>query len=211
MWAPSDTIFDATVAMGQAAAALEQSSPQLAARLINDRNRVIAELPPVSVKRAAELLGQSRPTIYSWLTRGVLKPAVPRDGGPRRVDAESIASLLPAIREWLEEGGTRRALGVILNRLDSEIDHQLMTVVEHGVAGEKGIPRASPGGFGDIGMTIGELREARRTPTRATGRARRESPASSDRRRGAPKARNTESAARRVRAPDRPATPREHA
>lgn len=93
--------------------------PDMAARLERDRELLLDSADPLTVTATAGLLGQSRQTIHDWLKRGILDTHPAGSKGKLLVDPRSIVGLLPFIKEWREAGGTKRALGIIITRLEA--------------------------------------------------------------------------------------------
>ena len=207
MRAPVEAEVDLAIAMNGAIETLLAENPKAAQGLGQARDDWLKSFPPLSVARTAEMLELSRPTIYDWLARGVLKPARGASGTPQRVDARSLMTILPVIREWHAAGTTKRALGAILDRLDLERDRELMrNVAANRSTSDEGY-EILDGGFGNLGPTLKEKRAAAKA-SEATSTARPRSSSPSGPQRRVTKPRSKVAAASASRAQRRPAKKR---
>jgi hypothetical protein len=129
---------------------VRERDPVVATRLDHDRELLLDAAAPLTVKATAELFGQSRPTIHDWLKRGILDAHPAGSRGKVLIDLRSVATLLPFIDEWREAGGTKRALGVIVARLEQSETAELLANARND---SKGRPLIRPGAIG-IGVDV---------------------------------------------------------
>jgi hypothetical protein len=97
----------------------------VASRLDKDRETILEQHGPLTTDEAARLLGTTRPTVLSWTKRGVLDRHWRSTPFRGLVTAASVAAILPAIREWNDNGRDGRALRKILERMRDDLDTEL--------------------------------------------------------------------------------------
>jgi len=91
--------------------------------LVRSAEDRLAELEPVlSVVRAAEELGVTRPTVYSWIRSGVLKPAASRGVTVRSVDA--LRREFDELRRLPNAGSKQRRLATLAATSAIASDHK---------------------------------------------------------------------------------------
>ncbi len=75
----------------------------VAEALETDVFKLLTQVPSLSVAQVAELLGQSRPTIYEWIKAGYL---LTQEAGANGVSIspESLLAIIPILHEWEEQG-----------------------------------------------------------------------------------------------------------
>lgn len=129
--------------------------PVVAARLDHDRDLLLDSADPLTVSAAAKLLGQSRQTVHAWLARGVLDRHPSSTNGKVMIDTRTIAPLLPFIDEWRQAGGTKRALGMIIGRLEEDETAELL---KHARTDSEGRPVVEEGATG-FGISLDDVSE----------------------------------------------------
>jgi len=77
--------------------------PESAAIIEARADELLASVAGLSVAEVAELLGQSRPTIYEWVKAGYL---VAQDAAAKgmSISPRSLMILIPILDQWEEEG-----------------------------------------------------------------------------------------------------------
>jgi excisionase family DNA binding protein len=79
----------------------------LAERLEAASDELLEDVPDLSVADVAQLLGQSRPTIYEWVRQGFLL-AQAAEGRGLRISPASLLVILPIVMEWQQAGRRER-------------------------------------------------------------------------------------------------------
>lgn len=102
---------------------IRDAHPEVAAALEADSYALLVEVPAVSVAQAADLLGQSRPTIYEWIKAGHL---LTDDADKRgvKVSPESLVAIIAILREWELEGGEGRPSRYLREWFDGAIERR---------------------------------------------------------------------------------------
>ena len=77
--------------------------PEVAAALEADSAQLIETVPTVSVAEAADLLGQSRPTVYEWIKAGYLLSEEARTRG-LTISPSSLLKLMVVLEQWEDDG-----------------------------------------------------------------------------------------------------------
>jgi len=82
---------------------VREDHADVAAAIEADSEALSAGLSNLSVAQVAELLGQSRPTIYEWLKAGYL---VSEEAAARgmSISPRSLMTLIPILGQWEEQG-----------------------------------------------------------------------------------------------------------
>jgi hypothetical protein len=124
----------------------------VAAGLDRNRELLIESADPLTVKATAELFGQSRQTIHDWLQRGILDAHPAGSKGKLLIDPRSVEALLPFIDEWRQAGGTKRALGIIVSRLEAA---ETAALLSHAEKDSRGRPVIREGAIG-LGVDLDE-------------------------------------------------------
>ncbi len=77
--------------------------PDVAAALESHSAALIETVPCLSVADVADLLGQSRPTIYEWVKAGYL---LSEEAGAQSmsISANSLVKLIPILDQWEDDG-----------------------------------------------------------------------------------------------------------
>lgn len=102
---------------------IRDAFPDVAAALEADSYTLLVDVPAVSVAQAADLLGQSRPTIYEWIKAGHLL-AAEADSRGLKVSPESLVTIIPILREWGLEGGEGRPSRYLREWFDGAIERR---------------------------------------------------------------------------------------
>jgi excisionase family DNA binding protein len=102
---------------------IRDAFPEVAAALEADGHRLLVDVPSVSVAQAADLLGQSRPTIYEWIKAGHLL-AVEADSRGIKLAPESLLTIIPVLREWELEGREGRPSHFLREWFDGAIERR---------------------------------------------------------------------------------------
>src|SRR5690349_19400604 len=82
---------------------IRAAHPEEAAALEADSAALLASIPGLSVSEVADLLGQSRPTIYEWVKEGYL---VSEEASTRgmSISPGSLMTLIPILEQWEDDG-----------------------------------------------------------------------------------------------------------
>lgn len=92
--------------------------PDVAEAINRDVSTLLGGMAALTVAEAANELGQSSPTIRSWIRAGLL-PAQ-RLGGQMRVPAQSLLPLLGILEVWHAEGSPGRPSVFVKRWIDGE-------------------------------------------------------------------------------------------
>ncbi|MDA8283653.1 MAG: hypothetical protein M0Z42_10275 [Actinomycetota bacterium] len=92
--------------------------PRLRKRLVQVRDRRLAEVPGVSVSVAARMLGLSPQSVRAWMSAGVLD-AVP-GSRPIKVSTGRLAEVASLIARLRRAGKDRDLLRAVVDRLEDE-------------------------------------------------------------------------------------------
>lgn len=101
-----------------AAIADDSVAPEVRRRLVQVRDRRLAEVPGVSVATAARALGLSGQSVRSWVEAGVLD-AVP-GSQPLQVSTKRVAEVASLVHRLREAGQDRELLRAVVDRLEDE-------------------------------------------------------------------------------------------
>jgi excisionase family DNA binding protein len=95
--------------------------PEVAAALEADSVQLIETVPAVSVAEAADLLGQSRPTVYEWIKAGYLLSEEARTHG-LSVSPSSLVKLMAVLGQWDDDGRPGRPSRLLRRWVGGELD-----------------------------------------------------------------------------------------
>jgi len=95
--------------------------PEVAAELEAGSRKLLDAVPSLSVAQVADLLEQSRPTIYEWIKAGYLLTEEAARRGVR-VSPESLLVLIPILHEWQDQGRVGRPSRLLQEWLDGALE-----------------------------------------------------------------------------------------
>jgi excisionase family DNA binding protein len=112
-------LFKLAIDLLNQAEAVRADHPDVAAALEAHSESLLLSIAGLSVADVAELLGQSRPTIYEWIKEGYL---VSQEAGRKgmSISPRSLMLLVPILDQWGEEGRQGRPSRLFRKWFESE-------------------------------------------------------------------------------------------